>query len=107
MSAAKQASVRFDGELVDICVAQDGLTTWRAWGQFRGQSIDATGSSEANAKDQWQQNADYTAVGWSTKAVVVITGGLVGWGMALMLFGRLPYSPLQQPLLRTTNWHRH
>ena len=61
MSAAKQATVSVDGELVDIWGARDGRTTWRAWGQFRGQSFDATGSSESNAKDRWQQKADYIA----------------------------------------------
>jgi hypothetical protein len=61
MSAAKQTTVRVDGEMVDIWVAQDGRVTWRAWGEFRGQHFDATGSSESNAKDRWQQKADYMA----------------------------------------------
>lgn len=59
MSSAKKATVRVDGDLIDIWVAKDGGTTWRAWGEFRGQHFDATGSSEANAKDRWQQKADY------------------------------------------------
>lgn len=61
MSAAKQTTVRVDGETVDVWVAQDGRATWRAWGEFRGKHFDATGSSESNAKDQWEQKADYIA----------------------------------------------
>lgn len=61
MSAAKQTTVRVDGETIDIWVAKDGRGTWRAWGEFRGRHFDATGSSESNAKDRWEQKADYIA----------------------------------------------
>jgi hypothetical protein len=63
MSAAKQTTVPVDGEQVDIWVVKDGRVTWRAWGDFRGNHFDATGSSESNAKDRWQQKADYIAKG--------------------------------------------
>lgn len=63
MSAAKPTSVQVDSELIDIWVAKDGRATWRAWGEFRGQHFDATGSSESNAKDRWQEKADYIAKG--------------------------------------------
>lgn len=59
MNAAKKATVRVDGEMIDIWVAQDRRTTWRAWGEFRGRHFDATGSSESNAKDRWTEKADY------------------------------------------------
>lgn len=63
MAGAKQRTVRVDGEDLDIWVAQDGRVTWRAWGQFRGRQFDATGTSESNAVDRWQQKADYIAKG--------------------------------------------
>lgn len=32
-------------------------------GEFRGKHFDATGSSESNAKDRWEEKADYIAKG--------------------------------------------
>lgn len=61
MSAAKQITVRVDGEYIDVWVAKTGGVTWRAWGEFRGKPVDATGSSQSNATDKWQLKADYMA----------------------------------------------
>jgi hypothetical protein len=59
MSASKQTAVRVDGEYVDIWVAKTGRVTWRAWGEFRGRHVEATGSSQSDAAGKWQQKADY------------------------------------------------
>ena len=59
MGASKQVTIRIDGESVEIWVAQTGGVTWRAWGEFRGLHIDATGTSQSNAIDRWQEKAHY------------------------------------------------
>lgn len=59
MSAAKQVPVRVDGEYVDVWVAKDGGVTWRAWADFRGRHITATGGSQSDATSKWQQKANY------------------------------------------------
>lgn len=59
MSASKQTTVSVDGEYFEIWVAKTGAATWRAWAEFRGRQVEATGSSQSDAAAKWQQEADY------------------------------------------------
>ncbi|MFC4423631.1 hypothetical protein [Cupriavidus pampae] len=48
-----------DGEETTVNVAKTGKTTWRAWGVFRGKSIEETGGTESGALSGWKRMADY------------------------------------------------
>lgn len=59
MSASKQTTVTVDGKYFEIWVTKTGAVTWRAWAQFRGKQVEATGSSQADAATKWQQKGDF------------------------------------------------
>lgn len=61
MSGAKQFSVTIDGLSVDVWVVKTGKVTYRAYADFRGRRIEATGTNEGGAVGAWQSKANYAA----------------------------------------------
>lgn len=61
MSGAKQISVTVDGLSIDVWVVKTGKVTYRAYADFRGRRIEATGTSDSSAVAAWQGKANYAA----------------------------------------------
>jgi hypothetical protein len=59
--AAAQHEVQVDGEKCIVWVGQSRGSTWRAYGDFRGQHIDKTGRSSEDALNNWKRAAEYAA----------------------------------------------
>lgn len=60
-SAAQTQEIEIDGECCPVHYAQSGAVTWRAWGPFRGRTVEATGRSASDALDKWRSRANYDA----------------------------------------------
>lgn len=58
---AHQATETIDGDECSVQVVKIGATTWRAYGDFRGQHIDQTGRSDSQALNAWRRIANYIA----------------------------------------------
>lgn len=61
MKAAEPFYAVVDGHEITGTVAQIGKTTWRAWAEFQGKQIEATGRSKQNAVDSWRAAANFHA----------------------------------------------
>lgn len=60
-AAARQSEVIIDGESCNVWTAKTGAR-WRAWGRFRGQSIEVRdGDSESGAIRKWTYLANSVA----------------------------------------------
>lgn len=60
MSGAKQISVTVDALSVDVWIVKTGKLTYRAYADFRGRHIEATGTSESGTVAAWQGKARLT-----------------------------------------------
>lgn len=61
MSGVKQISVTVDALSIDVWVVKTGKVTYRAYADFRGRRIEATGTSDSSAVAAWQGKANYAA----------------------------------------------
>lgn len=61
MATIRQTTEIVDGEQCTVHVAKTGVTTWKAYGDFRGQHINQTGRSDSQALDAWRRAANCQA----------------------------------------------
>jgi len=59
MATARQTTEIIDGEDCSVHVVKTGVTTWMAYGDFRGKHISQTGRSDSQALDAWRRAANY------------------------------------------------
>ena len=61
MATTRQTTEVIDGEQCTVHVAKTGVTTWKAYGDFRNQHINQTGRSDSQALTAWCRAANYKA----------------------------------------------
>jgi hypothetical protein len=60
MNAAVEFEVQIDGEQIKGWVAKDG-SSYRAYGDFRGERIDVRSTTRSGAESRWRQAANHRA----------------------------------------------
>lgn len=60
MSAAAEFEAQIDGLQVKGWVAKDG-SSYRAYGDFRGERIDVRSTTQSGAKSKWHDRANHKA----------------------------------------------
>jgi hypothetical protein len=60
MNAAVEFEVQIDGEQIKGWVAKDG-SSYRAYGDFRGERIDVRSTTRPGAESRWRQAANHRA----------------------------------------------
>ncbi|KOP50915.1 hypothetical protein OX90_23175 [Pseudomonas coronafaciens pv. porri] len=60
MSAAAEFEAQIDGVQVKGWVAKDG-SSYRAYGDFRGERIDVRSTTQSRAESMWRERANHKA----------------------------------------------
>ncbi|KAA0946188.1 hypothetical protein FQ186_26100 [Pseudomonas sp. ANT_H14] len=60
MSAAVEFETQIDGELIKGWVVKDG-SSYRAYGDFRGERIDVRNTTQSGAESKWRDKANHKA----------------------------------------------